>query len=188
MKRLMILLAVLAMAACEEETTQDTSAVPLTQEAAGHFCQMILLEHEGPKAQAHLSGLPGTPLFFSQVRDVIAYLRMPEQSHEILAMWVNDMGAAGATWATPGAHNWIAAEDAFYVVGSRVVGGMGAPEIVPFSGQAQAVAFADINGGQVMKMADIPDDAVLAPVILDGEDDDADFNKRMNDLSRTSGE
>jgi nitrous oxide reductase accessory protein NosL len=30
----------------------------MTEEAVGHFCQMELLEHPGPKAQAHLDGLP----------------------------------------------------------------------------------------------------------------------------------
>ncbi|WP_420818848.1 nitrous oxide reductase accessory protein NosL [Oceaniglobus ichthyenteri] len=186
--RLLAILALFALTACKEETTQDTSAVPLTIEAVGHFCQMNLFEHEGPKAQAHLAGLPQMPLFFSQVRDVVAYLRMPEQSHEVLAVWVNDMGAEGATWSEPGITNWIAAEDAVYVVGGRRVGGMGAPELVPFSDPADAAAFAQSNGGEVMKMADIPDAAVLAPVVLDGDDTDTEFEQRLRALSRTSGD
>lgn len=188
MRNLLIMLVVLTLIACKEDVAQDTSPLPLTAEAVGHFCQMNVLEHEGPKAQAHLAGLPGTPLFFSQVRDVVAYARMPEQSHEILAMWVNDMGAPSATWATPGPTNWIAAEDAFYVVGGDIVGGMGAPEIVPFSNAEKAATFAELNGGQVMRFDDIPDDAALAPVALDGDEDDADFDKRLRALSRTSGD
>lgn len=188
MIRVLTVLALLTLAACKEETTQDTSAVPLTGEAVGYFCQMNLFEHEGPKAQAHLAGLPQMPLFFSQVRDIVAYQRLPEQSHEILAMWVNDMGAAGATWANPGPDNWIAAQDALYVVGSRVVGGMGADEIIPFSDPAKAAAFADANGGEVMRLADIPDDAVLAPATFDEGSDDADFEQRLRALSRSSGD
>ena len=187
MKSLLIVMTVFALSACKEEAAQDISAVPLDMQAVGYFCQMGLFEHEGPKAQAHLGGKPGMPLFFSQVRDVVAYQRMPEQSHEILAIWVNDMGVPGATWATPGLENWIAAQDAFYVVGGRVVGGMGAPELVPFSDAAKAAAFAAANGGQVLKLAEIPDDAVLAPVALDGDSDDADFEQRLRALSRTSG-
>lgn len=186
MKHLLIALLLIGLVACKEEVTQDTSALPLTADAVGHFCQMNLFEHEGPKAQAHLDGLPGMPLFFSQVRDVVAYIRLPEQSHEVLAIWVNDMGAPGATWAAPGAENWIDARTAIYVVGSRVIGGMGASEIVPFSDPAKATAFARRNGGHVLTLAEIPDDAVLAPAVLDEDSDDSDFKQRLRALSRNS--
>ena len=188
MRALLIAAACLALAACKEEIAQDTSPLPLTPAAVGHYCQMNLLEHDGPKAQAHLAGLPGAPLFFSQVRDVIAYLRMPEQSHAVLAVWVNDMGAPGAAWDAPGEANWIDTEAAHFVVGGRAIGGMGAPEIVPFSNPEEAAEFAAANGGQVMQLDEIPDSAVLAPVELDGEADDTDFQDRLRNLSRTVGE
>lgn len=187
MKFPLIVLTLIALTACKEDHAQDTSAVPLTEEAIGHYCQMDLFEHDGPKAQAHLAGLPGAPLFFSQVRDVVAYMRMPEQSHEILTVWVNDMGAIGATWDAPGVTNWITAQEAVYVVGAQVVGGMGAPEVVPFSNSQDAEAFAQANGGQVMEFAEIPDSAVLAPVTLDGGTDDAEFESRQRALSRKLG-
>lgn len=182
-------LCLVALAACKEEAVQDVTAVSLNPQAVGHYCQMALLEHEGPKGQVHLAGLPGAPLFFSQVRDVLAYLRMPEQSHAILAVWVNDMGAEGASWAAPGVDNWIKAEDALYVVGARVKGGMGAPELVPFSDPARAAAFAKTNGGDVMTLNQIPDEAVLAPVELEAGQADADseFEQRLRALSRKTG-
>ncbi|MGC1505335.1 MAG: nitrous oxide reductase accessory protein NosL [Sulfitobacter sp.] len=188
MIRLFAFIALLSLTACKEDAVQDTSPLPLTAEAVGHFCQMNLFEHEGPKAQAHLGGLPQMPLFFSQVRDVVAYVRLPEQSHEILAVWVTDMGAPDSTWSEPGNTNWIAAGDAHYVVGSRIVGGMGAPELVPFSDAAKAEDFAALNGGRVLRLAQIPDDAVLAPAVLDSDSDDADFDQRLRRLSRTSGD
>ncbi len=188
MRKLVIPLILLALTACKQEEAQDTSALPLDEDSAGHYCQMNLLEHDGPKAQAHLKGLPGAPLFFSQVRDVVAYMRMPEQSHEILSVWVNDMGAPGVTWEAPGQTNWISAEEAFYVVGGRAVGGMGAPEVVPFSDPDKATRFAAANGGQVARLAAIPDSAVLAPVDLDGNADDTDYNERLRSLSRKYGE
>lgn len=188
MMRLLLMLALLAVAACKEELVQDTSPLPLTEEAVGHFCQMNLFEHDGPKAQAHLAGLPDAPLFFSQVRDAVAYLQLPEQSHEILAIWVNDMGAPGATWAMPGTTNWINAKDAFFVVGARVTGGMGAPEIVPFSTRHKAGAFVAANGGQIMTLAEIPADAALAPVVLDGDNDDANYEDRLRALSKKTGD
>lgn len=188
MRFILIPLMLLALSACKDETAQDTAAAPLSRDAVGHYCQMGLLEHDGPKAQAHLAGLPGAPLFFSQVRDVVAYMRMPEQSHDILAVWVSDMGAPGATWESPGATNWMAATDATYVVGSRVVGGMGAPEIVPFSDPEKAARFAELNGGQIMGLDEIPDSVVLAPVALDGDTTESEFENRLRALSRISGE
>ncbi|PVA11689.1 copper resistance protein CopZ [Pelagivirga sediminicola] len=188
MRTALIIAALLALAACKQEEAQNTAPLALTQSAVGHYCQMNLLEHDGPKAQAHLAGLPGAPLFFSQVRDVIAYLRMPEQSHDVLAVWVSDMGAPGATWDAPGAANWIDAEEAHFVVGADIVGGMGAPEIVPFSTPAAAETFAAANGGEVMRLDAIPDSAVLTPVELDGEPDETDFQERLRNLSRTVGD
>lgn len=188
MKHLLIVLIALAVTACKEEGAQDTTAVPLSAGAVGHYCQMELLEHAGPKAQAHLAGLPGAPLFFSQVRDVVAYMRMPEQSHEIIAVWVNDMGAPDATWDAPGASNWIAAQNAVYVVGARVVGGMGAPELVPFSDRDAAQSFAAANGGAVMTLDEIPDTVVLAPVVLDQDNDDRAFQDRLRALSDKMGD
>ncbi|APG49193.1 nitrous oxide reductase accessory protein NosL [Phaeobacter porticola] len=188
MIRLLSTLTLLTLSACKEELAQDTTPLPLTVDAVGHFCQMNVLEHDGPKAQAHLGGLPQMPLFFSQVRDVVAYIRLPEQTHEILTIWVNDMGAQGATWTDPGTTNWIAADAAYFVVGSRVLGGMGTPEIVPFADVTKANSFAVKNGGQVMRLTQIPDAAVLTPVVIDGDSDDADFEQRLRKLARTSGD
>lgn len=183
--RALPLMFLLALAACKDDVQQQiVDPVALTPEATGHFCQMNLLEHEGPKAQIHLEGLPGAPLFFSQVRDAVAYMRLPEQTHRILAVWVNDMGAPGADWADPGAENWIALDSAQFVIGSRRDGGMGAPEIVPFADTAAAQAFMAANGGTLVALDDIPDSALIAPVqIGDDTEDDADFDRRLQSLS-----
>lgn len=156
------LFALLALSACGEEAAVKPLPVAMTPEALGHYCQMNLLEHPGPKAQIHLAGL-AAPLFFSQVRDAIAYQRMPEQSHEIVAIYVSDMGAA-PSWDAPGADNWISADDAVFVVGAAIAGGMGAPELVPFADRAAAETFVASNGGEVLALSSIPDEAVLAPV------------------------
>lgn len=176
------LLFALLLSACQEELAQNTDPLPLTPETVGHFCQMNLLEHEGPKGQVHLDGLPGMPLFFSQVSDLVVYLRLPEQSNTVLAIYVSDMGAEGATWAEPGVANWTDARTAHYVVGSAVEGGMGAPEVVPFADPAEAQAFADERGGVVMALDDIPDSAVAAPTSAAaiGEDD---YARRLKALA-----
>jgi copper chaperone NosL len=183
----LIALSLLALAACREDGSAALpQPVAMTEEAIGHYCQMGLLEHPGPKAQVHLDGVPW-PLFFSQVRDAIAYQRMPEQSHFIRVIHVSDMGAPGASWEHPGAENWIDAASALYVVGADVVGGMEAPELVPFSDRTAADAFVARHGGKVLTLADISDSEVLAPVAFEdniGDSDDADFEQRLRELSR----
>ena len=164
MKRLAII-ALLVLAACKEEAKAPPEPVGLTQVALSFFCQMNIAEHGGPKGQIHLAGYP-QPLFFAQVRDLVAYLKSPERDAKITAIYVSDMGVA-MSWDLPGANNWIAADTAVFVVGARVAGGMGAPEIVPFSDTAQAKDFTAHYGGQVLSLDQIPDDAALGPVNLD---------------------
>ena len=158
------LLLLLVLAACKDDIAglPKPEAIALTEDAAGHYCQMVILEHQGPKGQIHLAGYPA-PLWFSQVRDAIAYVKSPEQSAEMTVIYVNDMGAA-LSWSEPGESNWIDVDDAYFVVGSDAVGGMGAPEIVPFSDPEKAREFAATRGGQVMRLDEIPVEAVLSPV------------------------
>lgn len=180
MKRALIF--VLAIAACREETASNIDPLPLTPETVGHFCQMNLLEHEGPKGQVHLDGLPGAPLFFSQVSDLVTYLRLPEQSGAVVAVYVSDMGADGATWAEPGATNWIDATTAHFVVGAAVQGGMGAPELVPFAVLENASSFAAEHGGLVMELHNIPDSVLSAPV-PEAANGDEDYARRLRALN-----
>jgi copper chaperone NosL len=55
----------------------------------------------------------------------------------------------------------VEADRAFFVVGSKVHGGMGAPETVPFSVRADAEEFAKKNGGRVSILGEIKDQDVL---------------------------
>ncbi|MEP4036696.1 MULTISPECIES: nitrous oxide reductase accessory protein NosL [unclassified Pseudophaeobacter] len=165
---LLPLLAALALplAACQEEEAKlPPVPVELTEVALSYFCQMNIAEHGGPKGQIHLEGFPA-PLFFAQVRDLVAYLKGPERDADITAIYVSDMGVA-PSWAEPGTDNWIAATDAFFVIDSNVAGGMGAPEIVPFASTADAEKFAARYGGFVTSLADIPAETALGPVDLD---------------------
>ena len=112
-----------------------------------------------------MEGLPA-PLFFAQVRDLVAYLKSPERDAEIVAIYVSNMSVA-PSWAEPGVDNWVAAETALFVVGAPVAGGMGAPEIVPFADADAANTFVKTYGGKVLSLNKIPDDAVFGPVDLD---------------------
>ncbi|MBT9372662.1 nitrous oxide reductase accessory protein NosL [Rhizobium sp. CSW-27] len=186
----LFILGLTLLAGCQQKTAQDTTPQDMTAETLGHYCQMNLLEHPGPKGQVFLEGMPA-PLFFSQVRDVIAYMRGPEQMAPIVAVYVNDMGAPGATWDHPGDGNWIAVDKAVYVVGSTRQGGMGAPETVPFSSTERAQSFARAEGGRVLALDEITDDMVLTPVETepksDAGNDDADFQERLRALPNKAG-
>ena len=166
MKRLFVALAALTLlTACQEEIEiAKPAAIELTPEAAGHYCQMTVLEHTGPKAQIHLTGNP-FPFWFTQVRDAVAFTHSPEEPKNIAAIYVNDMDKA-ASWEEPGFDNWIEVEAAWFVVNSKQVGGMGAPETIPFGTEKGAAEFAAQHGGEVLRFADIPADYVLAPVEL----------------------
>ncbi|MET1415383.1 nitrous oxide reductase accessory protein NosL [Roseibium sp. HPY-6] len=164
-RRFFLLLALGLLAGCQEAPeVAKPAAITLTAEAAGHYCQMTVLEHEGPKAQIHLSGNP-FPFWFTQVRDAIAFMHSPEEPKDIAAIYVSDMDVA-ANWKEPGFDNWIDAEAAWFVVDSKQAGGMGAPETIPFGTEEGAKKFAAAQGGRVLRLDDIPAEYVLAPVEL----------------------
>ena len=149
MKRL-IFLCLLALPACKEERAALPQPIEMTAEAVGHYCQMNLLDHAGPKAQVHLEGL-SAPLFFSQVRDAVAYLHMPEQSHAVRVVYAQDM--SGAAWDAPG--QWVELSQLVFVIDSDAAGGMDAPEFVPFADRSAAEAFARDRGGVVLALSEI---------------------------------
>jgi copper chaperone NosL len=150
-----------ATAGCHEKASE---ALPppqkLTADATGHYCGMALLEHPGPKGQIILASRT-EPVWFSSARDAFSFTILAEESKDVRAVYVSDMGKA-PSWEKPGADNWIDAHRAFFVIGSRKQGGMGAPETVPFSERAAADKFAEINGGRVVSFADVPPDYVLS--------------------------
>lgn len=186
MIRPLLILLLLALPACREETAAIPQPLEATAQTVGYFCQMNVLEHSGPKGQIHLEGLPGAPLFFSQVRDVVAYLRLPEQSHRILATYVNDMGAA-PSWSNPGTGNWVLIDKVVFVVGSNMMGGMDAPELIPFTDPAKAHDFTLAHGGSVMNLADIPDADIFTAPETETDADDPDYSARLRALSPKAG-
>ncbi|MEZ5878074.1 MAG: nitrous oxide reductase accessory protein NosL [Tepidamorphaceae bacterium] len=174
MKRTLLAMVIFAattiLAGCseEEQSTALPAPVAMTEEAVGHYCNMAVLEHEGPKAQIHLKGYEH-PIWFTQVRDAVAFLRSPEELAEAVVTYVHDMSKA-KSWAHPGDDAWINAEDAVFVIESSMKGGMSAPEAIPFGTMQAAETFIAGNGGRVVRLADIPDAYVLGPVDLTAAD------------------
>ncbi len=159
MKLHLVLIAVLAVAGCREDKA-DLGPVAMTDEAIGHYCQMYLADHGGPKAQIRLEGYQA-PVWFAQVSDAAAFIRDPEKLAPIAAIYVSDMDKA-PNWAEPGRENWIAASEAHFVIDSRTMGGMGTPEAIPFGTEAGAAAFIAGNGGRMVAFDAIPEGYGLA--------------------------
>ena len=164
MNRLALLLGaflgVVALAGCKE----DVAGVPpppqeLTSEAIGYYCGMNLMEHGGPKGQIILASR-SDPIWFSSARDAVSFTLLPEEPKDIRAIYVSDMAKA-PSWDDPGTKNWVDARTAFFVIGSKLRGGMGATETVPFSDRSKADKFASEHGGQIVTFAEIPRDYVL---------------------------
>ncbi|RAI43376.1 nitrous oxide reductase accessory protein NosL [Rhodoplanes roseus] len=163
MRRFALLVAVpivLALAACNEQAAAPPPPPQaLTADAMGHYCGMNVLEHPGPKGQIILASRID-PVWFSAARDAVAFTLMPDEPRDIRAVYVSDMARA-ESWDAPGATNWVEVSKAWFVVDSRLRGGMGAPETVPFGERSAADAFVEKNGGRVVRLAEIPHDYVL---------------------------
>ena len=155
MKPALILALMLALAGCKKETAAIPDPVVMTDEALGHYCQMYLADHGGPKAQVALEGY-SEPVWFSQVSDVIAYVHDAEREAPIAVIYVTDMDKA-ASWEEPGIDNWIVADAAHYVIESRQPGGMGTAEAIPFGSEAGAEAFVAANGGRIVSFDAVPE-------------------------------
>ena len=163
MRKLALLLVFALLAACgEEQLVEAPPAQEPTREATGHYCSMIVVDHPGPKGQI-FTGANDAPTWFSSVRDTIAFTMLPEETKDLRAVYVNDMGKA-KNWKSPEAGTWIEARSAWFVVGSSKRGGMGAPEPVPFGDEHAAHAFAGAFGGHVVAFTEIPRDYVLGDV------------------------
>jgi copper chaperone NosL len=157
---LAITLVVFALAGCDQkEAAQLPPPIAMTQDAVGRYCGMNLFEHPGPKGQIIAKSLI-EPVWFSSARDAIAFTMLPDEPKDIQAIYVSDMGKA-PSWEKPGADNWVEARKALFVIGSRVKGGMGSEEAVPFSDRAAAEGFVSRNGGRIVPFAEVPRDYVL---------------------------
>ena len=168
-----LLLAGLLLAACDEaEQVEKPAPQVLTREAIGHYCQMIVADHRGPKAQIFLSDRDA-PVWFSSVRDAVAFTLLPEEPKNIAAVYVTDM--AVASWDSPEADAWIDAETAHFVIESDRRGGMGALEAIPFGDPAAAEDFVQQHGGRVVTYGEIPSGYILNAEAETGASQDQDM-------------
>lgn len=155
------LLLAASLTACEgsDEAADLPPPVEATGEISGYFCGMLLAEHGGPKGQIHLRSRT-EPVWFSSVRDTVAFTLLKEEPKDVAAIYVNDMGQA-KSWDQPESGTWIDARTAWFVLDSDRVGGMGLPEAVPFGTETAANEFVAEHGGRVVRLTDIPETYVL---------------------------
>lgn len=188
--RFSLLVAALAMGftlgGCGDDEAEVPKPQAVTAEATGHYCNMLLSEHEGPKGQIFLKS-EKQPIWFSSVRDTITFTLLPEEPKDIVAIYVTDM--TSTDWSQPGDDSWIDAREAFYVIGSDRAGGMGAPEAVPFKAEAGAKSFQAEHGGEVVRYDGIPKDYILAPVEPDAAPPDGTgHGQEHHDMNHGEGE
>jgi len=158
MYKLIALIFIIFLTACEKsQPVEVPPAQTLTREANGYYCLMTVVNHNGPKGQIILSDKKQA-LWFTSVRDTIAFTLSPEEPKNIAAIYVNDM--TDANWDNPGADNWIDARKAWYVLESNLSGGMGAAEAVPFATKKGAESFRTKQGGKVYAFTSIPEEYI----------------------------
>ncbi len=135
--------------------------IELTDDDQSYFCGMTAAGHPGPKAQIHILGRE-VPIWFAAARDAVGFIKLPDESNEVLAVYVTDMGKAN--WLSPEAGPWIDIKEAEIVIESTKRGGMGAPAVVPFADKTAAQKFIDQHGGRIVSLDEIPVDYVLGMV------------------------
>ena len=155
-----LLVATLTWACGDRQPATVMGPQELTRDAVGYFCGMTVLDHKGPKGQVFLTDRQ-QPLWFTSVRDTIAFTLLPGEPKNIAAIYVTDIGHAN--WNQPEPGTWIDARKAFYVLGSDRVGGMQAPEVVPFVTMEDAKLFIKQHGGGIFIFDTIPRESILEP-------------------------
>lgn len=148
-----LLVTILSSACSDRQPAAIVVPQELTRDAVGYFCGMTVLDHKGPKGQVFLTNRP-QPLWFSSVRDTIAFTMLPGEPKNVAAIYVTDIGRA--SWDQPEPGTWIEAREAFYVLGSDRIGGMQAAELVPFASREDAKQFIKQHGGEIVVFDAIP--------------------------------
>lgn len=156
---LVTLLVALAACTSQNEPAEKPDPQAITAESVGHFCSMDLVEHDGPKGQIFIRGKTD-PLWFSTIRQTLAYTILPDSPKGLDAIYVTDM-AIVKDMRQPEAESWMNARDAYFVTESKMAGGMGGEDPLPFSDRRKAEEFAAKYGGTILKFSEISEDYIL---------------------------
>lgn len=161
-RRLVGVMVLLVLAACSDAVAPVARPAPaaISQEAESYFCSaMSVLEHDGPKGQV-LADAHAAPLWFATVRQTVIYTMLPEAPADPAAVYVSDLAVA-PDWRQLDHTAWVDVRDAWFVVDTGLMGSDLAQDLLPFSDQSRAEAFALAHGGRVLRLADLTEDYVL---------------------------
>jgi nitrous oxide reductase accessory protein NosL len=165
--------AAVALAGCTSSSFGGGSApdpIALDADQACDNCGMIIQKHPGPVGQVFFrDNAPeghDNPAYFDALKQCLFPYRLERESQgwSVTAQYVTDYSSVDYDVTTEDGESYVPshveaeafapAEDLYYVVGSEVRGAMG-PDFVPFSREADATAFADEYGGDVVEYGDI---------------------------------
>ncbi len=146
---------------CDNPTTRQIQTPhAVSRDDIGYYCNMIVENHTGPKGQILLSDREKA-IWFTSVRDALAFTLLPDEPKNIAAFFVTVMDEGEWEHPEKQINSWHDAQMAWYVINSSQRGGMGQMELIPFKQQKSANDFVELNGGEVVAYPDIPEDYVL---------------------------
>ncbi|WP_166258189.1 nitrous oxide reductase accessory protein NosL [Marinobacter salicampi] len=148
---LVTLLALIGCSGDEEQVVVKPEPVYFESGDECHVCGMVIERFPGPKGQA-IQPDDKVVRKFCSTRDMFSWLLQPENVKRNHVLYVHDM--AQTHWEAPDDTALVDAREAFFVVGSGLSGAMG-PTLGAFADQADARAFADEHGGQVVAFEEI---------------------------------
>ena len=145
---LLAMAAVVLLAACSDEPKKQVNTDPVAFHSGDecHVCGMLITEWPGSKGQSINIQNGETHKFCSTV-DMFSWLLQPENKTLQAKIYVHDM--AKTYWDQPEDEHLMDAREAWYVVGSGLMGAMG-PSIASYSDRAAADQLAEETGGRVM--------------------------------------
>lgn len=164
---LLAMAAALLLAGCSDETKQEINTDPVTFQAGDecHVCGMLITEWPGAKGQS-INRQNGETHKFCSTVDMFSWLLQPENKTLQAKIYVHDM--AKTHWDHPEDEHLMDAREAWYVIGSGLIGAMG-PSLVSYSDRAVAEQLAAQSGGRVLTFDEI-DLAVLQEIAREGHD------------------
>ncbi len=160
-KLLYLIFLTLTLSACDNSSAkQSYKPQKVTRDDIGYYCNMIIEDHSGPKGQIILSNTEKA-IWFTSVRDAVAFNLLPDESRNIAAFFVTAMDEADWHHPEKENNNWIDAKSALYVINSRQRGGMGQMEAIPFKYKQSANTFIENHGGEILSYVEIPENYIL---------------------------
>lgn len=152
-QRVLMLCLLLFVAACSEDVKQEVNTASVTFNAGDecHVCGMLVIEWPGAKGQS-INKQSGETLKFCSTTDLFSWWLQPENKTVQAQIYVHDM--AKTEWVNPVDDHLIDAREAWYVVGSDLIGAMG-PTLVSYADESAALELAAKSGGRVLRFDDI---------------------------------